>query len=42
MFRWLCLHIVKLDEAFSEPLDRLNREMKTRGNASPTEENAPA
>ena len=42
MIDWLCTHIVKLEDAFSEPLDRLNREMKTRGNASPTEENAPA
>ena len=29
MIDWLCEHIVKLVEAFSEPLDRLNREMKS-------------
>ena len=26
---WLCRHIEKLDEAFSEPLDRLNQELKS-------------
>ena len=30
---WLCKHVVKLEEAFSEPLERLNREMKSRGEA---------
>ena len=28
---WLCRHIVKLDEAFSEPLGRLNQELKSSG-----------
>ncbi len=37
MTDWLCEHIVKLEEAFSEPLDRLNREMKSRGEALSTE-----
>ena len=31
MIEWLCRHIVKLDEAFSEPLDRLNQELKSGG-----------
>ena len=31
MIRWLCRHIVKLDEAFSEPLGRLNQELKSSG-----------
>ena len=39
MIDWLYTHIVKLEEAFSEPLDRLNREMKSRGDALATEEN---
>ncbi len=30
---WLCKHIVKLEEAFSEPLARLNRELQSRGDA---------
>ena len=30
---WLCEHIVKLEEAFSEPLARLNQELKSRGDA---------
>lgn len=29
MIAWLCRHIVKLDEAFSEPLGRLNQELKS-------------
>ena len=29
MIGWLCRHIVKLDEAFSEPLGRLNQELKS-------------
>ena len=29
MIRWLLRHIVKLDEAFSEPLGRLNQELKS-------------
>ena len=28
---WLCQHIVKLDKALSEPLDRLNQELKSGG-----------
>ena len=36
MIEWLCKYVVKLEEAFSEPLDRLNREMKSRGDASTT------
>ena len=31
MIDWLCRHIMKLDEAFSEPLDRLNQELKSGG-----------
>ena len=27
MIEWLCKHIVKLEEAFSEPLGRLNRQL---------------
>lgn len=30
---WLCDHIVKLEEAFSEPLARLNQELKSRDDA---------
>ncbi len=30
---WLCEHIAKLEEAFSEPLARLNQELKSRGDA---------
>ena len=36
MIGWLCQHIVKLDEAFSESLGRLNQELKSGGrNAAP-------
>ena len=35
MIRWLCRHIVKLDEAFSEPLGRLNQELKSSGGNLP-------
>ena len=35
MIRWLCRHIVKLDEAFSEPLGRLNQELKSGGGTLP-------
>ena len=31
MIGWLCQHIVRLDEAFSEPLTRLNRQLKSGG-----------
>ena len=30
MIEWLCEHVVRLENAFSEPLDRLNRELKAR------------
>ena len=30
MIAWLCRHIIKLDEAFSEPLGRLNQQLKSR------------
>ena len=33
--RWLCRYIVKLDEAFSEPLGRLNQELKSGGGTLP-------
>ena len=42
MIDWLCEHIVKLEKAFSEPLDRLNREMKTWGDTLVAEENVPS
>ena len=29
MMAWLCEHIVRLEEAFSEPLARLNRRLKS-------------
>ena len=31
MIDWLCRHIARLDEAFSEALDRLNQELKSDG-----------
>ncbi len=34
MIEWLCHHIVKLEEAFSEPLARLNQELRTSGGAA--------
>ncbi len=42
MIDWLCEHIVKLEKAFSEPLDRLNREMKSWGDTLVAEENVPS
>lgn len=42
MIDWLCDYIVKLEEAFSEPLDRLNREMKSPGDPLTTEKNDPS
>lgn len=42
MIDWLCTHIVKLEEAFSDPLDRLNREMKSTGDTVAAEENVPS
>ena len=35
MVGWLCRRIVKLDEAFSEPLGRLNQELKSGGGTLP-------
>jgi len=39
MIDWLCRHYVKLEEAFSKPLERLGQELKSRGGdgASETE-----
>ena len=34
MIEWLCRHIVKLEEAFSEPLARLNRRLRSQGGIS--------
>ena len=34
MIEWLCKHIVKLEDAFSEPLARLNRQLKSQGESS--------
>lgn len=34
VIEWLCRHIVRLDEAFSEPLARLNRQLKSGANLS--------
>ena len=31
MIEWLCRHIVRLDEAFSGPLGRLNQQLRSRG-----------
>ena len=39
MIEWLCKYVDKLEEAFSEPLERLNREMKSRGDVSASAEN---
>ena len=37
MIEWLCEHIVNLEEAFSEPLSRLNQELKSGArNATPS------
>ena len=41
MTEWLCEHIVKLEGALSEPLDRLNREFKLLGDVSASAENGP-
>lgn len=40
MIDWLCVHIVKLDEAFSEPLARLSQDLKARGNKGVSDPNA--
>ena len=34
MIEWLCQHIVKLEDAFSEPLARLNRRLRSQGGIS--------
>ena len=34
VIEWLCEHIVKLEEAFSEPLGLLKRKLESRGAAS--------
>ena len=34
MIEWLCQHIVKLEVAFSEPLARLNRRLRSQGGVS--------
>ena len=34
MVEWLCKHIVKLEEAFSEPLRRLSRRLKSKNDVS--------
>ena len=34
MIEWLCRHIVKLEEAFSEPLERLNPRLRSQGGIS--------
>ncbi len=41
MIEWLCRHIVRLDEAFSGPLGRLNQQLKSRGDTSARDRNAP-
>ena len=33
IIEWLCTHIIKLEQAFSEPLEHLNQELKSRGDA---------
>ena len=34
MVEWLCKHVVNLEQAFSEPLARLNRQLKSLGDSS--------
>ena len=34
MIEWLCRHIVTLEEAFSEPLAGLNRQLKSQSETS--------
>ena len=41
MIEWLCDHIVKLDGAFSEPLGRLNSELKSGGGTLTGDQKAP-
>lgn len=38
MIDWLCTHTIKLEEAFSEPLGRLNQQLKSRDAMSTTGE----
>ena len=38
MIEWLCKHIVKLEGAFSEPLSRLNRQLKSKNDVSTNEQ----
>ncbi|MDD9949649.1 MAG: DUF4268 domain-containing protein [candidate division Zixibacteria bacterium] len=42
MTKWLCEQMIKLEEAFSGPLERLNNEMKSRSDTLSTEENVPS
>ncbi len=42
MTEWMCEHIVRLVETFSEPLNHLNLELKTRIGTSPDEGDATA
>ncbi|MXY48289.1 MAG: DUF4268 domain-containing protein [Gemmatimonadetes bacterium] len=42
MIEWLCEHIVKLEEAFSDPLDRVNRDMKSWSDITTAEETVPS
>ncbi len=41
MIEWLCRHIVRLDEAFSKPLGRLNQKLKSRGDTLAGDRNVP-
>ena len=41
MIEWLCQHIVRLDEAFSEPLARLNQQLRSRGDTGVGDRNTP-
>lgn len=38
IIEWLCKHIVKLEEAFSEPLGRLNRQLKSKSDVSASDQ----
>ena len=40
MIDWLCRHFVKLEEAFSKPLERLGQELKSRGGDGASETDA--
>ena len=41
MIEWLCRNIVRLDAAFSEPLARLNQQMKSRSDMPVSDRNVP-